>query len=196
MIVRLKGDPGRALRHELAHLALHSVVTSVPRWFDEGYAAWAAGEWDRVDVLRVNWQLARGAPPNFDQLDRDLETDGAERAEAAYAFASTAVGLLARIGANRGIEPLIDELGRTPGFEAAMRKTYAVTVDRFEELWQQDLRRRYGWLSFFASAGIFWGGLTLLMVAAWWWRRRRDRERRLKLDEGWELPPPEDLPSS
>src|SRR5215213_4997627 len=35
------------LRHELAHLALHQAIpVRVPLWFDEGYASWAAGEWD------------------------------------------------------------------------------------------------------------------------------------------------------
>jgi hypothetical protein len=50
-----------ALRHELAHLALRwRVGRGAPLWFEEGYAAVAAGEWDRLDALRLNWQLARG----------------------------------------------------------------------------------------------------------------------------------------
>src|SRR5439155_24140137 len=55
IVVKLKGGPRQALRHELAHLALHSAVQRVPRWFDEGYAAVAAGEGERLGVLRVNW---------------------------------------------------------------------------------------------------------------------------------------------
>src|SRR5207247_917613 len=43
-----------ALRHELAHLALRTRVRRrLPLWFDEGYAAVAAGEWDRLDALRL-----------------------------------------------------------------------------------------------------------------------------------------------
>src|SRR5207237_1347579 len=50
-----------ALRHELAHLALRTRVRRrLPLWFEEGYAAVAAGEWDRLDALRLNWQVARG----------------------------------------------------------------------------------------------------------------------------------------
>ena len=38
------GDPSVTLRHELAHLALHEYLADIPpRWFDEGYAAFAAG---------------------------------------------------------------------------------------------------------------------------------------------------------
>jgi MYXO-CTERM domain-containing protein len=195
IVIKLKGDPARALRHELAHLALHAAVSQVPRWFDEGYAAWAAGEWDRLDVLRVNWELARGAPPTLDQLNRDLQGATA-RAEAAYALSASAVQLLARIGGDRGLEPLVTALRHASSFDAALREAHAVTLDQFEELWHRDLRRRYGWLSFLTSATVLWGWLAVLLVMVWAWRRRRDRARRLALDEGWEIPPDEPPPTS
>jgi len=195
IVVKLKGDPRQALRHELAHLALHSAVQRVPRWFDEGYAAVAAGEWDRLDVLRVNWALAKGDVPTFDQMDADLE-GGAARAEAAYALAASAVQFLQRIDDQRGLAPLISTLGHTADFDAALRQTHAVTLEQLEELWRRDLKRRYGWLSFLSSITIFWAGIGALLAAAWAWRRRRDRERRLALDQGWELPPEDDDPTA
>ena len=195
IIVRTRGDPRRALRHELAHLALHSAVSRAPRWFDEGYAAWASGEWDRLDGLRVNWELARGRPPTFDQLNRDLQ-GGAGRAEAAYALAATAVQMLERIGGERGLEPIVTALGRTGDMDAALRQAHAVTLERFELLWHKDLRSRYGWLSFLSSITIVWGLLAAALVVAWIWRRRRDRARREALDQGWELPPDETPPSA
>jgi hypothetical protein len=188
IIVRTRGDPRRALRHELAHLALHDVVTAAPRWFDEGYAAWASGEWDRAEVLLVNWELARGQPPGFDELNRDL-VGGVARARAAYALAASAVQMLAGIDADRGLEPIIAALGRTGDMDLALRQAHAVTLDQFEGLWHKELRRRYGWFSFLASVTIFWGALSLALVVAWYWRRRRDLERRAALEEGWELPP-------
>lgn len=195
IIVRLKDDPRRALRHELAHLALHGVVLRVPRWFDEGYAALAAGEWDRLDALRVNWRLARGDVPTLEELDADLNS-GAARAEAAYALATTAVQFLARVGGDRGLEPLLTALARTPDLDRALRESHSATLAQIEELWHRDLRRRYGWLALLSSLGIFWSVVALLLGAAWLWRRRRDRERRSRLDEGWELPPEEPGPSA
>src|SRR5439155_8290677 len=70
------GPPDRltaALRHELAHVALRWRVRRVlPLWFQEGYAAVAAGDWDRLDALRLNSQLARGVHMDLDELDRAL----------------------------------------------------------------------------------------------------------------------------
>jgi hypothetical protein len=190
IIVQTRGDPRRALRHELAHLALHSVVYAAPRWFDEGYAAWASGEWDRAEVLMVNWELARGQPPGFDELNRDL-VGGEVRARAAYALAASAVQMLARIDPDRGLAPIIAALGRTGDMDSALRQTNAVTLDQFEGLWHKELRRRYGWFSFLASVTLFWGVISLALVVAWFWRRRRDVTRRAALEEGWDVPPDE-----
>src|SRR5207245_133543 len=44
-----------ALRHELAHLALRwRVGRPLPLWFEAGYAAVAAGEWDRLDGVALD----------------------------------------------------------------------------------------------------------------------------------------------
>ena len=59
-------DLEHVLLHELAHLALHEAVSSrVPLWFDEGYATWAAGEWERLGVLELNLAVIRGAIPDL-----------------------------------------------------------------------------------------------------------------------------------
>ncbi len=187
IVLKLTGDVRRVLRHELAHLALHSVVKRVPLWFDAGYAAWASGEWDRVGALRINWALLTGASPTLRQVEADLRGSAAG-AEAAYALAMTAVVLLERMGGDRGLEPLIANLADTPDFDRALRITNQVTLGQFEELWRRDLRTRYGWVLFFGSVTVFWAVLALVLTSLWWWRRQRDRDRRAALDEGWVVP--------
>src|SRR5213083_435139 len=139
------GPPDRltaALRHELAHVALRWRVRRVlPLWFEEGYAAVAAGEWDRLDALRLNWQLARGVHMDLDELDRALRGDRSD-AETAYGLATTAVLLLDRWcdgRGGRGLGSLIDNLAREPTFDAALRATYHMTQDDFESRWQRDV---------------------------------------------------------
>jgi hypothetical protein len=116
---------------------------------------------------------------------------GAGRAETAYALATTAVLLLERLGGERGLEPLIASLSGTADFDGSLRVTYQMTLGQFEELWRQELRRRYGWVLLFGSLTVFWTVLGLVLVSLWWWRRHRDRDRRAALDEGWDIPPEE-----
>ncbi len=81
------GDPFEVLRHELAHLALHETLGDLtPRWFDEGYASFAAREWSREDALRTNVALVIRGTPTLDELERWF-SGGAARAEADYALA-------------------------------------------------------------------------------------------------------------
>ena len=188
IVLKTDGNVQRILRHELAHLALHQVVRRVPLWFDEGYAARAAGEWDRLDALTVNWALLMGSTPTLRGLTRDLRA-GASRAQTAYALATTAVLLLERMGGDRGLEPLITQLSDTPDFDAALRASNQITLGQFEELWRKDLRRRYGWVLLFGSLTLLWTVLGAVLISLSWWRRRRDRDRRAALDEGWEVPP-------
>jgi hypothetical protein len=200
-IVLLTARPGdrlsTSLRHELAHLALRwRVRRPLPLWFEEGYAAVAAGEWGRLDALRLNWQLARGHHMDLDEVDAALRGSDVEASEG-YALATTAVMLLQRWGGdgNAALRPLIDQLGAGGGFDAALRRTYHVTEGEFEERWMADLSTHYGWLSWAQSVGAFWALLALLSVWLVLRRRRRDRARRALLDEGWELPP-EDAPTA
>lgn len=181
-----------SLRHELAHLVLRwRVGRRPPLWFEEGYAALAAAEWDRLDALKLNWQIARGVRMDLDQVDWALRADRGEAATA-YALATTAVLLLDRWGGARGLAPLLEELRRAPSFEAALRATYRVTEGDFELRWQREVASRYGWLAWAEAVGLFWAVMGLLLIWLVWRRRRRDRARRALLDEGWTVPPDEE----
>jgi len=171
-----------ALRHELAHLALRwHVGRHVPLWFEEGYAAVAAQEWDRLDALRLNWQLARGMRMDLDDVDRALRGARGD-AETGYALAATAVLLLQRWGGERGLAPLLANLPQAESFDAALRATYHVTEGDFELRWQRDVGSRYGWLSWLAAMGFFWLSIGALLAALVLLRRRRDQRKRAALE--------------
>jgi peptidase MA superfamily protein len=187
------GDPVGILRHELAHLALHDAVrVRVPLWFDEGYAAVAAGEWDRLEALRLNLTVARGTVPGFFELDRALRASASD-AEAAYALAASAVVMLARRNPERSLAPLLAKLESGEGFDAAVLATTGSPLGRFELEWQKDVRRRYGLLVWVMAGGL-WTLVAMAVLAAVWLRRRRDRPRRAALDQGWVVEVEEDGP--
>jgi hypothetical protein len=188
-VVRADGsDLRRTLRHELAHLALHDRVAGrVPLWFDEGYAGWAAGEWQRLGVLELNLAVARGALPGFRALDGSLRASETS-ADAAYALAYSAVSELARRNPSGSLSPLLERLAAGEGFDAAVLATTGLSVDRFEEAWQRSVRRRYG-LATWLLAGGGWLLVAVAVLGLVHFRRRADRPRREALDQGWEVDP-------
>jgi Peptidase MA superfamily len=189
IVIRADGeDLSRTLRHELGHLALHQQVSvRLPLWFDEGYATWAAGEWDRLGALELNLAVARGALPGFRNLDgalRGTETS----ADAAYALAASAVTELARRNPTGTLTPLLARLQGGSDFDAAVLATTGLPVERFEEEWQRSVRRRYG-LATWLLAGGGWVVVALTVLGLVHFRRRADQKRRAALDDGWEVEP-------
>jgi len=187
-------DLARTLRHELAHLALHeAVAVRVPLWFDEGYAAWAAGEWERLGGLELNLAVVRGAIPTLTALDGALR-GSAPSADAGYALAVSAVTELARRNPTGTLTPLLDRIEAGQDFDGAVLATTGLSLSRFEQEWQRRVRRRYTVGSWLIAGG---GWLVVAAVLAWLVNRRRraDRHRREALDEGWDVTPePEEGP--
>jgi Peptidase MA superfamily len=181
-------DLVRTLRHELAHLALHeAVAVRLPLWFDEGYAAWAAGEWERLGSLELNLAVVRGAVPTLTGLDGALR-GSASSADAAYALAVSAAAEVARRNPTGTLDPLFRRLEAGEDFEAALLATTGLTVGRFEQEWQRSLRRRYTVGSWLIAGG---GWLVMAVLVLWSVRRRKraDEVRRAALDEGWDVDP-------
>lgn len=173
------GDALAVLRHELAHLALHEVLGDLPpRWFDEGYASYAAGEWGRDEVLATNFSLAIafGRLPTFAGLDSSFQR-GSATAQAAYAFSYRAVAELASLDRARGLSLFFMYWERERSLERAVRQAFGLTLGGFEEHWQRATRRRYGGLALVTDVSLG-AVLVMLMVGPLWLvRRRRDRRR-------------------
>jgi hypothetical protein len=187
-------DVYRTLRHELAHLALHHAIrVRVPLWFDEGYASWAAGEWERLGSLELNLAVVRGAVPELRDLDGALR-GSASTADAAYALAASAVTELARRNPTQSLGPLMAQLKAGEDFDAAVQRTTGLTLSQCDIQWHRSLRQRYS-LGSWILAGGGWGLITLVL---WFLLRRRraaDLPRRAALDEGWTVPPEDAAPS-
>jgi hypothetical protein len=171
------GDPRETLRHELAHLALHEALGELPpRWFDEGYASFAAGELARDDVLATNFALALRGIPTLDSLDA-LFQGGESQAQIGYALSRRAVAEIAALDRERGLTLFFRYWRETRSLDQALRRAYGVTEAGFEARWQASTRRRYGALALFADM-TFAALLFLAIISPLWFaRRQRDRQR-------------------
>jgi hypothetical protein len=165
------------LRHELAHLALHEAMGDVPsRWFDEGYASFAAGEWGREEVIATNVALAWKGVPSLEALDSAFY-GGAARASGAYALAHRAVVELAALDRDRGLTLFFRYWRDSRDLDIALRKAFTLTQAQFEERWRRLTRRRYGALAIFADFTVAAVILVFLLVPLHLARRKRNKER-------------------
>jgi hypothetical protein len=171
------GNPLQVLRHELAHLALHEAMGDLPaRWFDEGYASFAAGEWGRDEVIATNVALAWRGVPSFEALDSAFY-GGAVRATSAYAIAHRAVAELAVLDRERGLTLFFRHWRDSRDLDVAIRRAFGMTQSQFEERFRRVTRRRYGALAIFADLSVAAVILVFLLVPLHLSRRKRNRER-------------------
>lgn len=172
------GDPRSVLRHELAHLALHEYLgTLPPRWFDEGYAGYSAGEWSRDDVLAANFGLVlHGIPASLDSLEDGFH-GGASRASGAYALAYRAVSDLAALDPQRGLALFFTYWKETGSMDLAMRRAYGITKPGFEAEWRTSTMRRYGILAIVANLSLLFALFAVFLLPFLLVRRRRNRRR-------------------
>jgi hypothetical protein len=178
----------RVLRHELAHIALHRYLAParVPRWFNEGYSVWAAGELD----LEAEWQLrvafaTRRAPP-LDSLELAWPT-ATEDARIAYLLSASIVNYLVRASGVPALELFMQRWRATQDMDQALAVTYGMSVDQLEKYWIRDVRKRYGWLAVVTQSAVFMAGASVLLLVLFAIRRRRDR-RKLAVLQATELP--------
>ena len=177
------GDPLVVLRHELAHLALHEQVGDLPpRWFDEGYASFAAGEWGRQEVLQTNVAIALRGVPTLDELEASF-SGGTVAAQSAYALAYRAVAELAGESRGRGLARFFENWKRSRSLERALRQSYGLTLAGLEQQWARRTRAQYGILALLTNLTIAAGVFLIIIAPAFIARRRRDRKRLQKMRE-------------
>lgn len=174
----------RIFRHELAHIALHRYLegTRIPRWFNEGYAIWAAGELDTEAAWLLRVAFATQRAPPLDSLALAWPA-GAADARIAYLLAASVVQYLVNESGTRGLELFLERWRTSRSFDAALAATYGISFDQLEEHWRRDVRRRYGWFAAFAQSAVFFTFAALAVIGLYLIRKRRDRVRLQRLKE-------------
>jgi len=177
------GDPRVTLRHELAHLIVYEKLgPGVPRWFDEGYASFAAGEWGREELFATSVGLVWRGLPTLAGLDSGFYS-GAERAQRSYALAHRAVAELAGLDRERGLALLFGHWEREGTFERALRRAHGMSSEEFERYWRGRIRQQYGALALAADFTVLTLFLVVLLGPMWWQRRKRQLRRLERMRE-------------
>ena len=173
------------LRHEWAHLALAHELgrLRIPRWFNEGYAEWAAGGWRENGSLNLGLALAFGDTPPLDSLVLGWPRDRVS-AEVAYLLSASVIQYLVESSGVEGLEAFIAEWKRGSSFDGATRVVYGATPGQLETDWRGWVKRRYGWLVVISHSAVFWTTLVAALAAMFLVRRRYRREQMARLRAG------------
>jgi len=173
----IAGDPLVVLRHELAHLALHEHMGHLPsRWFDEGFASVAAGEWSRETAFETSLALVWKTLPSMAALDAGFFA-GATQAEWTYALAHRVVAELEALDPKNGLRNLLAYWKASGSFEQGLRQAYGMTGEQFDKRWQQQTRRRYGALALVTNLSAVVGVFAIFLAPLFVSKRRRDKRR-------------------
>ena len=166
------------LRHELAHIALHRYLgrALLPRWFNEGYATWAAGELDVDGGWRLRVAFATKRAPPLDSLELAWPTATVD-AELAYLLSASVVEYLIRESGERGLTLFLERWRDTQNMERALAATYGISLDQLETHWRKDVKRRYGWFAVVTQSALFMTGASFILLILFGIRRRRDRAK-------------------
>jgi hypothetical protein len=174
----------RTLRHELAHIALQRYLgdAAIPRWFNEGYATWSAGQLDADAGWLLRLAFATGRAPPLDSLTLDWPLLAAD-ARMAYLLSASATQYLYSLGSPETFDRFLVQWAETGSFEGALREVYVLASPQFERLWRRHVKRSYGWLQLAVQSLFIWLVITMLVLVLFLIRRRRDRTRLVMLRE-------------
>jgi glycerophosphoryl diester phosphodiesterase len=180
-----RGGPleyGRIVRHELAHIALHRMLPgrTFPRWFDEGYATWVAGQLDWEAAWQLRIAFLTGRAPALDSLALEWPRATAN-AQIAYLLSASIIEYLIAESGQRGLTLLLERTLSNGNFERALGETYGVDLDGLERAWLRYVRRHYGWTVILSQTIWFALFTTLLVGSVVLVRRRRDRHKLAQL---------------
>ena len=178
-------DEARILRHEWAHLALAYEMGDlrIPRWFNEGYAEWAAGGWLDGGARKLGVALAFGDGPPLDSITLGWPRERVP-AELAYLLSASVIQYLVEASGRRGLERFLAEWKRRRSYDAALRGVYGATAAQLESDWRKWVKRRYGWLIVLSDSALFWAVLAAALTVMFLVRRRYRREQMARLRAG------------
>lgn len=171
-------DRRSVLRHELAHIALHRYLApaAIPRWFNEGYATWVAGDLDMAGGWRLRVAFATNRAPPLDSLALAWPTATTD-AELAYLLSASVVEYLVRESGERGLALFLQRWRSGQHMESALAATYGISLDQLETHWRKDVKTRYGWFAVLTQSAVAMTGASVLVLVLFAIRRRRDRAK-------------------
>lgn len=177
MMNRYPGNTADLLQHELAHIALSRRVNAahLPRFIDEGFASWFAGEWTFSQVTTVAAaQITNSLLPLRDIDNVNHYHQG--EANLAYAQSYLVVSYIFKRYGELGFLDLLDAFTAGQNMSEAFHATFDVSFWRFEAEYRKFLSDNYTLFAILADMSGLWIILALVVVFGWILIRRRKKD--------------------
>ena len=177
MMNRYPGNTADLLQHELAHIALSRRANGahLPRFIDEGFASWFAGEWTFAQVTTVAAaQITKSLLPLRDIDDVNRFHQG--QANLAYAQSYLVVNYIFKRFGELAFTDLIDALATGENMSEAFHQTLDISFWRFEADYRKFLSDNYTLFAILADMSGLWIILALIVVFGWILIRKRKKD--------------------
>jgi len=171
------------LRHELVHIYLHRIAHGgVPRWFDEGSAAYMSGEWGLRDNLDLAIAVVSGRLIPLKDMSAWYPSAESKVNLFYLESYSTVAFLTSHLGKKR-MMGFFHSLLTARSFESALYQQTGMTLPDFEARWQGWLKRSYHPLYLLGRSEFLFGILIVIMFVAYFVKRRRWKSALAEMDD-------------
>ncbi|MGB5107018.1 MAG: peptidase MA family metallohydrolase [Candidatus Zixiibacteriota bacterium] len=177
MMNRYPGNTADLLQHELAHIALSRRAKGghLPRFIDEGFASWFAGEWTFSQVTTIAAaQITKSLLPLRDIDDVNRFHQG--QANLAYAQSYVVVNYLFKRFGELAFTDLVDSLAAGRNLSEAFHQTLDISFWRFEADYRKFLSDNYTLFAILSDMTGLWIILALIVVFGWLLIRKRKKD--------------------
>jgi hypothetical protein len=174
MMDRYPGTMANLLQHELAHIALYHRTRGkpFPRFLNEGFAAWFAGEWSFSNITTVAAAQITGSITPLRDID-DVNSFHQAQANLAYAQSYLVVYYIFEQYGELAFLDLLDEFARGSNMSEAFHATFGISFWRFEADYRRFLQENYTLFSILSDMGALWIILALVVIVGYVVIRRR-----------------------
>lgn len=186
MMHNYPGNMSDLLQHELAHIAMHHCLKGAraPRFIDEGFASWFAGEWSFTRVTTIAAaQFTKSLLP-LRQIDR-VGSFQSGKANLAYAQSYLVIiFIFERFGEIAFLE-LLDAFAHGAKLEEAFREAFGIPFWQFEVEYRKYLSDKYTFYNILSDTMKLWIILAILVIIGFILvkKRKKDAIERWKEEE-------------
>lgn len=179
---------GRSLReliqHEYTHLAIDDRLyhNEPPRWLNEGMAMFISSEWGWDENLTLTRAVIFGNVIPLDEIER-LNTFSEGKAGIAYSQSYLAVKYLLDSYGRESFNLLLDELKKDKPMDSALMTAIGSNYDDFENEFNEYLKKKYTFMTFFIDTIYLWLALAILVIIGFLLGFRKKRKFYKKWEE-------------